>query len=222
MCMGFRPSMVGGVSDGFSEYRGKALGGGAWWGLGSVWQEGSSKGRGLGPGAQQAPQCLSGQGKCWLCSFLFLCVPPHLTQSLPHNRWTPNHGWVGPAGCMNTSPPPAVPRECQSHRSGLYFCSPFPHSHSLRIRLARGGLGGQRIRPRISAGSRGPKRTGETWPLSLLTLCPPSGPPISPFRCGIPSPPSHPSGAPVTSHLHFSSPPIPHVLPGHWGFLPSP
>ena len=37
--------------------------------------------------------------------------------------------------------------------------------------------------------------------------------------------PSHPSGAPVPFHLHFSSPfphPKPHVLPSLWGFLPSP
>ena len=36
--------------------------------------------------------------------------------------------------------------------------------------------------------------------------------------------PSCPLGEPVQSHLHFSSPftpPMPHVLPGRWGFLPS-
>ena len=50
--------------------------------------------------------------------------------------------------------------------------------------------------------------------------------PKSPLRVWNPFPsPSHPSGAPVPSHLHFSSPltpPTPHVLPCYWGFLSSP
>ena len=117
---------------------------------------------------------------------------------------------MGPTGCRNSSPPPAAPQGCQSRRSGLYFCSPFPSSHSFRTRMAGGGLGGQRVRPRISAGSWGSKWAGETWPCSLLILCPPSGPPISPFGRGIPSPP------PVTpqgrqSHPTSTSPP--HSLP---------
>ena len=102
---------------------------------------------------------------------------------------------MGPAGCRNSSPPPATPQGCWSCRSDLYFCSPFPPSHSLRTRTAGRGLGGQRIRPGVSAGSRGPKWAGETWPHSLLILCPPDGPPISPFRRGIPSlPPATPQG----------------------------
>ena len=96
---------------------------------------------------------------------------------------------MGPAGCRNSSPPPAAPQGCRPRRSGLYFCSPFPPSCSLRIRPAGGGLSGQRIRPRISAGSQGPTWSGETCPRSLLILCPPSGPPISPFGRRIPSPP---------------------------------
>ena len=93
-------------------------------------------------------------------------------------------------------PPPAAPRGCWSWRSGLYFCFPLPPSHSLRTHAAGGGLGGQRIRPGISAGSWGPMWAGETWPYSLLILCPPNGPPISPFGRGIPSPPpATPQGA---------------------------
>ena len=55
------------------------------WGLGSAWQEGGSEGRGLGPGAQQAPWCLSRQGKGWLCSLPFLHppTPPHPTPISP-------------------------------------------------------------------------------------------------------------------------------------------
>ena len=61
--VGFRPSTLEGVSEGVSKCRGRALGGGVGPGLGSVRQEGGSEGRGLGPGAQQARRCLSGQGK---------------------------------------------------------------------------------------------------------------------------------------------------------------
>ena len=49
--------------------------------------------------------------------------------------------------------------------------------------------------------------------------------PNFPLRAWDPFPsPSRPSGMPVPSHLHFSSPftpHMPHVLPGHWWFLPS-
>ena len=190
--------------------------------MGSAGHEGSSEGRGLGPGAQQASRCLSGQGKHWPRSFVPL--PHRLPQGLPIATGPLTVG--GPAGCRNSSPPPATPLGCWSWRSGLYFCSPFPPSHSLRTRVAGGGLSGQRIRPRISAGSWGPKWAGDTWQLSLLILCPPSGSPISPFGRGNPLPsPSRPSGAPVSSGHHFSSsfaPPMPHVLPSCWGFLPSP
>ena len=107
---------------------------------------------------------------------------------------------MGPAGCRNSSPPPATPQGCWSQWSGLYFCSPFPPSHSLRTRAAGGSIGGQRIRPGISAGSRGPMWAGETWPRSLLILCPPSGSPISPFS----PPPAAPQGH--QSHPAFTSP----------------
>ena len=96
---------------------------------------------------------------------------------------------MGPAGCRNSSPPPATPHGCRSCRPGLYFCSRFLPSRCFRTRMAGGGLGGQRIRPGISAASWGPKWAGETWSRSLLILCPPSGSPVSPFGRGIPSPP---------------------------------
>ena len=119
-------------------------------------------------------------------------------------------------------PSPSHPSGMRSWRSGLYFCSPFPPSHSLRTHVAGGGLGGQRIRPGISAGSWGSKWAGETWPCSLLILCPPN----FLLRAWDPFPsPSCRSGAPVLSRLHFSSPftpPTSHVPPGCWGFLPCP
>ena len=74
--MGFRPRALEGVSEGVSECRGSAPGGGAVGGLGLCAAEGGSKGRGLGLGTQQASLCLSGQGKQWPNSLLFLCAPP--------------------------------------------------------------------------------------------------------------------------------------------------
>ena len=122
------------------------------------------------------------------------CIPFHSSAS-PHvsprvSPITPGPLTVG-GSCWvwNSSPPPATPQGCRSQTSSLYFCSPFPPSHSLRIHAAGGGLGGQRIRPEISAGSWGAKWGREAWPCSLLILCPPSGSPISPFGRGIPSPP---------------------------------
>ena len=114
------------------------------------------------------------------------------------------------------SSPPAAPQGCRSHRSGLYFCSPCPPSHSLGTHTAGGGLCGQRIRPGISAGSQGPSGQGKPWPYSLLILCPPNGAPLSPSRRGIPSPPpptpkghrSHPTSTSPPPSL----PPKPHVL----------
>ena len=72
--VGFRPSSLEGVS----ECRGGALGGvygGAW----ALRQEEGSEGRGLGLGAQQASQCLSGQRKHWPRSLLFLRAPPPIS-----------------------------------------------------------------------------------------------------------------------------------------------
>ena len=120
---------------------------------------------------------------------------------------------MGPTGCRNSFPPPDTPQRCWSLRSDLYFCSPFPPSHSLRTHTSGEGLSGQRIRPRISAGSWGSKWAVETWPLSLLILCPPNGSPISPFWHGISYPPSGApegcqSGPPSTS-LPPSLPPRP-------------
>ena len=188
--------------------------------MGSAWQEGGSEGRGLGLGAQQASQCLSGQGKHWLWSLLFLTpLPHHLPQGLPRcSSWTLHRGWVL-LQCRNSSPPPAAPQGGRFWRAGLYFCSPFPPSHSLRTCMAGGGLGGQRIGPGISAGSWGPKWAGETWPCSLLILCPPSGSPIYPFACGIPfPPPAAPQGC--QSRPASTSPPL-SLPPGSTSYLVS-
>ena len=58
------------------EFGGRALSEGVGWGLGSVGQDGDSEGRGLGPGAQQASQCLTGHGRHWPCYLPFLHAPP--------------------------------------------------------------------------------------------------------------------------------------------------
>ena len=121
-------------------------------GLGLCAQEGGSEDRGLGPGAQQSSRCLSGQGTHWPRSLPFLRTPPP-----PSSPGSPPLTGVGTAWCKNSSPPPATPQGCRSWRSGLYFCSTLPSSHSLRTCAAGGGLCGQRIRPGSSAGSQGPK-----------------------------------------------------------------
>ena len=122
---------------------------------------------------------------------------PHLPQGLPCPCWTPNSGWI--LLSVGTPPFPQPPlrgagNRIYGNRSSLYFCSPFPPSPSLRTHAAGGGLCGQ-SRPEISAGSWGPKWAGENWLCSLLILCPPTGPPISPFGCVSPSsPPAAPQG----------------------------
>ena len=143
----------------------------------------------------------------------FPSVPPRTpTNGLPHPHWTPNRGWVplsvgtpplpqpplrgaGPIGLAFTFAPPSLP--------------PAPSGP-----MAGGGLGGQRIRPGISAGSRVPKWARENWPCSLLILCPLSGPTISPFGRGIPSPPpATPQGCqchPASTSPAPHSPPTPH------------
>ena len=137
---------------------------------------------------------------------VFSSIPLHPPMSPPGSPpflLDPNRG------CRNSSPPPTTPQGCQLCRSSLYFCSPFPPSHSLRTCMAGGGLREQRIRIGNSAGSRGPKRAGETWPCSLLILCPPNGPPISPIGHRIPSPPATPQGrqySPTSSSPHPSLP----------------
>ena len=175
--------------------------------MGSARQEGGCEGTGLGSGTPQASQCLRGQGNHWPHSIPFPHAPPP-----PSPPGSPPLPWVGPIGFRNSFLTPATPQGCWSRRASLYFCSPFPPSHSLRTWVAGGGLGGQRIRPRISAGSRGPKWAGEAWPNSLLILCPPSGSPVSPFGHGIPSTaPETPQGH--QSHLASTSPPP--SLPPH-------
>ena len=76
VCVGFRPSVLEGVSEGVSECRRRSLGGGEGRGLGSGRQEGGSEGRGLGLGAHQASLCLCGQGKRWPHSLPLLRTPP--------------------------------------------------------------------------------------------------------------------------------------------------
>ena len=117
----------------------------------------------------------------------FMPLPHRLPQGLPHHCWTRNHGWV-PLG-TGTPPLPQPPlRGAGPGGPAFTFAPPsLPRTPSGPLRLDL--LSGQRIRPGISAGSWGPKWSGETWPRSLLILCPPSGSPISPFGRGIPSPP---------------------------------
>ena len=198
--MGFRPSTLEGVS----ECRGGALGGGVGAGLGLCRAGGRLRRQSIRPRSPTGFPVPKWTGKA-LAAFPSIPSCPSPTIS-PRVTAGPLTAWVGPTGCRNSSPPPAAPQGCRSHRPGLYFCSPFPPSYPLRTRVAGGGLGGQRIRPGISAGSRGPKWAGETWPHSRLILCPPNCSPIYPFGCGIPSsPPAASQGC--QSHPASTSPP---------------
>ena len=147
-----------------------------------------------------------------LFSSIPLCPSPSPPGS-PHRHWTPNCGWV-PLG-VGAPPLPQPPLRGAGPRGPAFTFAPpsLLLSHSLRTHVAGGGLGGHRIRPGISAGSWGPKWAGETWPCSLLILCPPSGSPISPFGRGIPSPPpAAPQGRqsrPASTSLPLHSPHTP-------------
>ena len=192
----------------------------------SAQQEGVFEGRGLGPGAQQASPCLSGQestGHVPFCSFA--PFPHHFPQGLPHRHWTPNSGWVPLGVGTPPLPSPSYPSRLLVPEVWPLFLLPFPPSHTLRTRTAGGDLGGQRIRPGISAGSWGPTWAGETWPHSLLILCPQRFP-FSPFGHGNPSsPPATPQGCQsclASTSPSPSLPRTPHVLPSHWGFVPFP
>ena len=156
--VGFRPSSWQGVS----KCRGRALGGGVGAGLGLCVAGGRLQGQRIRPGSPAGFLVPTWTGKA-LAPFPSVPSRPSPTVSprLSTVGLDPQL-WVGPAGCRNSSPPPATPQGCWSQRSGLYFCSPFPPSHSLRTRAAGGGLGGQRIRPGISAGSWGSRCAGET------------------------------------------------------------
>ena len=218
--VGFRPSTLVGVPG----CRGRALGGGVGRGLGSVRQEGDSEGRGLGLGAQQASQYLSGQGKHWPHSLPFLRAPPPPSPlGSPPLRWTPSR-WV-PLG-VGTPPSP-------SHHSGVpvlevqpLLLLPLP---SLPLpqdpRSWRRSLWAEDQARDLSRflGAQVGRGSLATLPFDLL---PSQWFPNFPLWVWDPFPsPSRPSGPPVPSHLHLSSsftPPKPHVLPGHWGVLPFP
>ena len=146
------------------------------WDLGTLQQEGGSKGRGLGPGAQQAPQCLSGQGKRWPCSLPFLRQPP---QGLPHRRWTPNRGWVPLS--VETPPLPQPPlRGAGPIDPAFTFAPPsLPPTPSGPAWLEGASVGkGSGLGSQQAPG--GPCGQEKPWPHSLLILCPPNGPPLSP------------------------------------------
>ena len=154
----------------------------------------------------------------------FMPLPHCLPQGLLCHSWTPNGGWV-PLGVGTPSLPQPPLRGAGPRGPAFTFAPPsLPPT------------------PSGPHGWRGPRRAeDQAWDLSrflgaqvgrgnLAMLpfdpLPSQWFPNLPLRVWDPFPsPSHPSGAPVPSRLHFSSPfapPTPHVLPSHWGFLPSP
>ena len=154
----------------------------------------------------------------------FMPLPHCLPQGLPRPRWTPNRGWI-PLG-VGTPPFPQPPLSSAIPEVRPLLLLPLP----------------PRPLPQDPCGWRGPRwaddqaRDLSGFPgaqvgrRNLATLpfdpLPSQWFPNFPLRAWDPFPsPSQPSGAPVPSHLHFSSPftpPMPHILPSGWGFLPSP
>ena len=142
-------------------------------------------------------------------------LPPRLPQGLHHPRWTPNRGWVLLG--VGTPPLPASP----SHSSGVPDLEVLP---LLLLPLPSLPL------PQDPRGWRGPRWAedqaqdfsrllgAQVGRGNLATL--PFDPLLSqrspsfPLRAWDPFPsPSCPSGAPVPSHLHFSSPLTPPHAP---------
>ena len=138
--------------------------------------------------------------------------------------WTPNRGWVplgvgrpplpqpplrgaGPGGLAFTFASPSLPPTPSgpTRLEGAWWAEDQAQdlSRLLGAQVGRGNLAMLRFDPL-------PSQWSPDFPL----------PARAPF-----SSPSRPSGVPVPSHLHFSSPftpPTPHALPSRWGFLPSP
>ena len=151
--------------------------------------------------------------------------PHHLPQGLPRRRWTPNRGWVLLGIGIPSLPQPPL-RGASPGGPAFTFAPPFlPPIPSGPTRL-EGASVGRGSGPGISAGSWGSKWAGETWPHSLLILCPPDGSPVSPFGRGIPSPPpAAPQGrqsCPASTSPPPSLSPRPMSYPVAGGFLPSP
>ena len=148
----------------------------------------------------------------------FVPLPHHLPQGLPSRRWTPNCGWVPLA--VGTpplpQPPPGVP--VPEVRPLLLL-----HLTSLPLPQDPRPEGAWWAEDQLRDLSRLPGAQVGRGNLPM----PPFGPlpsqwfPSFPLRAWDP----FPSGALVPSGLHLSfpfTPPTPHILPGRWGFLPSP
>ena len=202
--VGFRPSSLEEVS----ECRGMALGGGVWAGLGLCAAGGRLRRQRIRPGSPTGFLVLKCTGKApaefpSLPSCPFPIVSPRVS---PHHCWTLNCEWV--PLCVGTPPLPQPPLKGAGPR-GLAFTFAPPS-----LLPTTSGPGG------AQAVDRGK--------LAMLSfdLLPSQWSSNVPLRAWDPFPsPSHPSGAPVLTRFHFSSSltaPMPHILPGHWGFLPSP
>ena len=114
--------------------------------------------------------------------------------------------------------PPLILRSQRALPCPPLLFSPRLPPMPLRPTRPGGALGGRRTWPRSPAGFPGPDWAGEM--LGMLPPDPPS--PRGSLQAWEPLPaPSHPSGVPVLSGLHFSSPlTSPYVLPGCSGVPP--
>ena len=115
---------MGGVSEGVSECRGRALGGGVVVGLGLCTAGGRLHGQRIRPGSPRGSPVPKWTGKV-LAGFPSVppCPPPRSPPGSPHPRWTPNRGWV-PLG-VGTPPLPQPPLR-GADPVGLSFTFPLP------------------------------------------------------------------------------------------------
>ena len=95
---------------------------------------------------------------------------------------------MGLAGCRNSYPPPAAPRGAGPGGPAFTFAPPSPHPLPQDPRSWRGPRWAEDQARDLSRPPGSQVGMGNLA-MPLLILCPPNGPPVSPFGCGIPSPP---------------------------------
>ena len=187
--MWVRPSMVCGGLTGDPQVpsatcKRRALGGGGGVALGLCTAGRRLRGQRIRPGSPTGSPVPKWAGK-ELAIFPSIPPPPLRVSTL---LLASNCGWV-PLGVG--TPPLHQPPLRGASPVGLAFTFPLPSLPLTPSGQAwlEGGSVGRGSGPGSQQAPRGPSGQGKRWPPSFLILCPPNGPPLSPSRRGIPSPP---------------------------------